>query len=441
MSAETRRFSSILALMDEVTENFDDFGLAPPVLRGLARAGFTTPTPVQRAVIPLALDGVDVLAAATTGSGKTAAFLLPMMQRLLEHSAPRSATRALILVPTRELAQQTEEQFLRLGSYTRLGLGVIIGGVPRSHQIPTLRKNPELLVATPGRLLDHLRAGEVDLSDLECLVLDEADRMLELGFAEDVLALVAASRTGRQSLLFSATLHQRRLHELIGPLLNDPRVVQVDAPRTAPAQMTHQFIRHDSAEQKQAQLLQLLTSEPEGQVLVFVNRRERTLALAQVLRLGALRVAPLHGALDQPERDRVLRLFRQGRVRVLVATEVAARGLDIPDVDLVVHDTPPLRGDDYLHRSGRTGRAGAPGRVVTLVSAADWHRLDRIRRYLHLDIEEHVLPGLKATRFRIPPKRAKSSTTKPGAVRRAKVKQRWRDRGQTKRGQRPDHGP
>lgn len=418
--------------MDDVTDTFEDFGLAAALLRGLTKAGFGAPTPVQQAVIPAALEGADLLVAAATGSGKTAAFLLPVMQRLLERRAPRSATRALVLVPTRELARQSEEHFFRLGSYSRLRLGVIIGGVPRAHQIPTLRKNPELLVATPGRLLDHLRAGEVDLGDLECLVLDEADRMLELGFAEDVLALVAASRAQRQSLLFSATLHHRRLRELIGPLLHEPQVIQVDAPRAAPAQIVHQFIRSDTETQKQAQLLSLLAAESARQVLVFVNRREGTQALADLLRANGLRAAALHGELDQRERNRVLDLLRGARVRVLVATEVAARGLDIPTVDLVVHYVAPPRGDDYLHRSGRTGRAGAPGRVVTLVSAADWHHLESIRRYLGLTFEERVLPGLRASRFRLPPKRVKAPTkTKSSrrAVPQARVKRRWRDRG------------
>lgn len=425
----------------EAPGGFDAFALAEPLRRGLAKAGFTEPTPVQRAVIPAALAGQDLLVAAATGSGKTAAFLLPVMQRLLAEPAPRSATRALILVPTRELAAQIESHFFALGSYTRLGLGVIIGGAARARQIATLRKNPELIVATPGRLLDHLRAGAADLGDLEHLVLDEADRMLDLGFAEDVLAIITHSNPARQSLLFSATLHHRHLQALIGPALREPQVLRIDSPRTPAAALRHQLIRSQDSAQKQAQLLALLAAEPARLALVFVNRRERVLALTDALRAGGERAAGLHGELDQRERERVLGLFRAAQVRVLVATEVAARGLDIPDVDLVAHFDPPPRGDDYLHRSGRTGRAGAAGLAVTLVTPADWHRMDNIRRYLGLALEERVLPGLKAS-FRIPPKRGKAaakpsgkSAAKPGSGQKAKG--RWRDRKAIGRRQAP----
>ncbi|WPL15436.1 ATP-dependent RNA helicase SrmB [Thiorhodovibrio winogradskyi] len=417
---------------------FAVFPLAEPLQRGLVRAGFSEPTPVQQAVIPAALAGADLLVAAATGSGKTAAFLLPLMQRLLAQPAPRAATRALILVPTRELATQIETHFFALGSYSRLGIGVIIGGAPRARQISILRKNPELIVATPGRMLDHLRAGEADLGDLECLVLDEADRMLDLGFAEDVLAILAFCNPKRQSLLFSATLHHRHLQALIGPALREPRVLRIDSPRAPSALIRHQLIRCNETAPKPAQLLGLLAAEPAARlVLVFVNQRERSLSLTEQLRATGHRAAGLHGELEQRERERVLGLFRAGQVRVLVATEVAARGLDIPNVDLVVHYDPPPRGDDYLHRSGRTGRAGVSGLAVTLVTATDWHRMDTIRRYLGLELEERVLPGLKGS-FRIPPKRGKAAGAKSGKARArggkpaapTKAKGRWRDRKQ-----------
>lgn len=434
--------------------DFESFGLHPALQRGLAKAGFSSPTPVQQAVIPSALAGRDLLVSAATGSGKTAAFLLPVMQRLLERSAPRAATRALILVPTRELAQQIETHFFRLGSYSRLGFGVIIGGPPRTHQIPILRKNPEIIVATPGRLLDHLRGGEADLGDLELLVLDEADRMLDLGFAEDVLAIIHRSRVERQSLLFSATLHHRRLEELIGPLLKEPLVLGLDSPRASHPSIEHQLIRSDHQAQKDEQLLRLLATERAAQVLIFANKRERVMSLSAMLIGHGERAAALHGALDQRERNRVLGLFRDGRVRALVASDVAARGLDIPAVGLVVHFDVPRRGDDYLHRSGRTGRAGQTGLAVALVDASEWHRMESIRRYLALDIQERVLPGLKA-RFRVPPKRGKSPKSGAGTPRRgkaeqacggdgkteaaaSKVKQRWRHRKQIGKRRKPE---
>lgn len=417
---------------------FAALALSEPLQRGLLKAGFRQPTPVQQAVIPAALAGADLLVAAATGSGKTAAFLLPLMQRLLAQPAPRASTRALILAPTRELATQIETHFFALGSYSRLGIGVIIGGASRARQIAILRKNPELIVATPGRMLDHLRAGEADLGDLECLVLDEADRMLDLGFAEDVLAILECCNPARQSLLFSATLHHRHLQALIGPALREPRVLRIDSPRAPSALLRHQLIRCNETAPKAAQLLGLLAAEPAARlVLVFVNQRERSLSLTEELRAGGHRAAGLHGELEQRERERVLGLFRAGQVRVLVATEVAARGLDIPNVDLVVHYDPPPRGDDYLHRSGRTGRAGVSGLAVTLVTVADWHRMDTIRRYLGLELEERVLPGLKGS-FRIPPKRGKASGSKSGkttargdkAAIPTKTKGRWRDRKQ-----------
>ncbi|MBB1076289.1 DEAD/DEAH box helicase [Rhodoferax sp. 4810] len=415
---------------------FDDFKLTAPLLRGLERAGFVTPTPMQQQVIPAAQAGADLLVSAATGSGKTAAFLLPLMQRLLAHPAPRSATRALILVPTRELAQQIERHFLLLGSYTRLQIGVITGGPPRSHQLPLLRKNPDIIVATPGRLLDHLHnsGNALSLRDLEMLVLDEADRMLDLGFADDVLAIVNRCHTPRQTWLFSATLHHRRLRELIDPALHQPQVITLDSPRHGGGHpdITHQYILSDSDAQKLQQLRWLL-GEADGQCLVFVNQRIRAESLGQQLRDNNVRSGVLHGELDQRERNRIMGLFQRGVIATLVATDVAARGLDIPAVRLVVNFDPPRSGDDYLHRTGRTGRAGATGVAISLIAAADWNRADSIARYLALTPEFRALPGLKA-QFKggaKPKSKPKSNTV--AQIKQAdkpRVKDRWRDRKQ-----------
>jgi superfamily II DNA/RNA helicase len=419
---------------------FTDFMLPEALGRGLEKAGFDTPTPVQAQVIPLAQDGLDLLVSAATGSGKTAAFLLPIMQRLLETGletgrdgrAARGGTRALILVPTRELARQVYIHFMRLASYTRLTAGVIIGGERRDRQIAIVRRNPDILVATPGRLLDYLRSGEADLADLEVLVLDEADRMLDLGFAEDVLAIIDRSNPGRQSLLFSATLHHRGLAAITDRLLRDPRVVIVNPVREQHPDITHQVILSDDSEHKQRQLLWLLQSEPAQQVLVFTNTRERAIALGPVLQAGGQRVVVLHGELDQRERNRVMGLIHGGQVRCLVATDVAARGLDIPGVQLVVNFELARSGDDYLHRTGRTGRAGEKGLAIALVDPTEWNRMESIERYLGLDFQARAIPGLKAN-FSGPGKRkgpsksaAKAKT--PPAADKPKVKVRERDR-------------
>ena len=415
---------------------FTDFMLPEALGRGLEKAGFETPTPVQAQVIPLAQDGLDLLVSAATGSGKTAAFLLPIMQRLLEtrldRRAARGGTRALILVPTRELARQVYIHFMRLASFTRLTAGVIIGGERRDRQIATVRRNPDILVATPGRLLDYLQSGEADLSGLEALVLDEADRMLDLGFAEDVLAIIGYANPGRQSLLFSATLHHRGLSAITDRLLRDPRVVLVNPVREQHPDIAHQVILSDGLEHKQRQLLWLLQSEPAQQVLIFTNTRERAIALGPLLQVAGQRVVVLHGELDQRERNRVMGLIHGGQVRCLVATDVAARGLDIPGVQLVINFELARSGDDYLHRTGRTGRAGAKGLAIALIDPSEWNRMESIERYLGLDFQARTIPGLKAS-FTGPGKRkgprkttAKSKT--PPAADKPKVKVRERDR-------------
>lgn len=415
---------------------FTDFMLPEALGRGLEKAGFETPTPVQAQVIPLAQDGLDLLVSAATGSGKTAAFLLPIMQRLLEtrldRRAARGGTRALILVPTRELARQVYIHFMRLASFTRLTAGVIIGGERRDRQIATVRRNPDILVATPGRLLDYLQSGEADLSGLEALVLDEADRMLDLGFAEDVLAIIGYSNPGRQSLLFSATLHHRGLSAITDRLLRDPRVVIVNPVREQHPDITHQVILSDGLEHKQRQLLWLLQSEPAQQVLIFTNTRERAIALGPLLQVAGQRVVVLHGELDQRERNRVMGLIHGGQVRCLVATDVAARGLDIPGMQLVINFELARSGDDYLHRTGRTGRAGEKGLAIALVEPSEWNRMEGIERYLGLDFQARAIPGLKAS-FTGPgrrkgPRKTTAKAKTPPAADKPKVKVRERDR-------------
>jgi superfamily II DNA/RNA helicase len=426
---------------------FDDLDLEMPLLRGIAKAGFARPTPVQGRVIPAALQGRDLLVGAATGTGKTVAFLLPVMQRLLERRAPNAATRALVLTPTRELARQVRDHFLAVGSYTRLTADVITGGEPRGRQVAALRRNPDILIATPGRLLEHIESGEAELGDLECLVLDEADRMLDMGFADEVLAILGHCPPERQSLLFSATLEQRGLDDLTRQLLRDPETILVDRPREPHPDITHQVLLSDDPDHKREQLLWLLRREPEERTLVFVNTRERAERLGNWLQAQQQRCAVLHGELEQHERRRVMGLFRQGRVAVLIATDVAARGLDVPEVRRVINCDVPRSGDDYLHRSGRTGRAGTQGVAITMVSAPEWNRMDGIRRYLGLRAERRVIEGLKA-RFKGAPSRAKPGRKQRGptngsgrsvkpAKAAAKPKQRLRDRKNIGKRRRP----
>jgi superfamily II DNA/RNA helicase len=380
-------------------------------MRGLEKEGFETPTEVQAQVIPAALEGRDLLVSAATGSGKTAAFLLPIMERLLGERRPAGGTRALILVPTRELARQIHIHFTRLGSYTRLNNGVITGGDSKGHQIATLRKNPEILVATPGRLLELLESGEADLSDLEILVLDEADRMLDMGFADDVLTIIGRTNPARQSMLFSATLHHRGLSRITEHLLREPRVLTVNPVREQHPNIRHQILLSDGPEHKQRQLLWLLRNETYEKALVFTNTREGATALGNHLIGEGQRAAVLHGELEQRERNRVVGLLHSGQVKVLIATDVAARGLDIPGVERVINFDLPRSGDDYLHRTGRTGRAGEQGVAISLVGASEWNRMESIERYLNLGLERRRIEGLKAS-FKGP---AKGSSAKKGA--------------------------
>lgn len=376
--------------------NFDDFVLPQALLRGVAKAGFQTPTAVQEQVIPAALAGRDLMVSAATGTGKTAAFLLPMIERILQEQRPRDGLRALILVPTRELARQIQDHFMRLASYTRLTLEVIIGGESKAVQVARLRKNPDILVATPGRLLEFLELGEAELKDLDVLVLDEADRMLDLGFGQDVLAIIGHTNPDRQSMLFSATLHQRGLRQITERLMKDPLVLTIDPVRSHPPQILHQLVLSDDPTHKREQLTWLLRHDSCEKTLVFTNTRIAASALGEQLIAAGLRVAVLHGELDQRERNRVIALLQSGRVNTLIATDVAARGLDIPGVQCVINLDVPRCGDDYLHRTGRTGRAGAAGVAISLVIPTEWNHFQSIERYLDLSFERRHIEGLKA---------------------------------------------
>ena len=407
--APARRAPGKSCILRRMEPTFSDLLLPDELLRALDKLGFAQPTPVQQQVLPPSIEGKDLLVSAATGSGKTAAFLLPMMQRFHDTPSPRGGTRGLVLVPTRELGRQILNHFLRLGSYTRLSAEAIGGGEPVSHQVAALRKNPDVLIATPGRLLDHLKRGSADLSDLEVLVLDEADRMLDMGFSEDVLEILGHCNPDRQSLLFSATLNHRGLEPITKGLLRDPLVITTNPKREQHPDIHHQIVLANDAEHKKALLLWLLNNEDFDKALVFTNTREQTSALGAFLQGQGQKAGALHGELDQRERNRVMGLLRNGQIRVLVGTDVAARGLDVPGIDLVINLDVPRNGDDYLHRTGRTGRAGERGLAISLVSANEWNRMEGIERYLHLSFEPRTIEGL-AAKFKGPKKKKKGST-------------------------------
>ncbi len=364
---------------------------------GLAGLGYSEPTPVQEQVVPAALSGADLRISAETGSGKTLAYLLPLAQRILAQELPREAgALALVLVPTRELARQVVKQARELLAKSPLRVQAITGGADFKYQRSVLRGNPEIIVATPGRLLEHCERGSADLTSLQTLVLDEADRMLDLGFRDEVLKIAAFCPPGRQVLMLSATLKYRGLGDISRRLMTAPQSIAVGRVRAPHSSISHQVILADSQAHKDSLLAALLQRGDYGRVLVFGNKRTTAERLAGLLRDAGFRGGCLHGELSTEERKHVMTQFRDGRIGVLCASDVAARGLDIPDIDLVVNYDLPRSGDDYLHRTGRTGRAGATGLAVSLVGAAEWNLMISIQRYLGLAFERLALPGLKA---------------------------------------------
>ena len=374
--------------------SFDRLGLSPELLRVVAREGYTTPTPVQDQAIPLVLAGRDVMAGAQTGTGKTAAFVLPMLQRL--HAArpdgPRRI-RALILAPTRELALQVEASVRTYGAERPIKSVAIYGGVGFDPQVRALRAGPEIVVATPGRLLDHVGQRTIDLSAVEILVLDEADRMLDMGFIRDIRKVLALLPAERQNLLFSATF-SNEIRALASGLLHDPASVQVDA-RNAPSELVEQRVIRVDRERKRELLSHLVKTGVIHQALVFTRTKHGANRLAKQLEQDGIPTTAIHGNKSQPQRVRALADFKADRYAILVATEVAARGLDIDALPHVVNFELPMVPEDYVHRIGRTGRAGVDGEAVSLVCIDEERMLRDIERVLGRSIPSEVIPGFE----------------------------------------------
>jgi len=364
------------------------------LIKALEKQGFEQPTPVQEQSIPAALAGKDLLVSAETGSGKTAAFLLPMLNKLLASDAPNTGTRALVLVPTRELARQVLKNCEALASFSHLKAGLIIGRENFQIQKALFRKNPEILIATPGRLVEHLDQNTPDFKDLEVLVLDEADRMLDMGFGEDVLKITHACNKERQTLLYSATLNQKGLKPMIEKVLTDPQKLLLNSVRDQHQSIRQQIILADDTGHKERLLLALLTREKYEKALIFTNTRAKADVLGEMLFKSEVRSGVLHGDMEQEHRNRVVERLRTGHINALVASDVAARGLDIKGIDLVINFDMARSGDDYLHRIGRTGRAGETGLAVSLIIDPEWNLMAGIERYLGQKFERRVIEGL-----------------------------------------------
>ena len=371
---------------------FSKLGLSSPACASLARLGYETPTPIQTEAIPLVLTGVDLLARAQTGTGKTAAFGLPMIERLLTAGAAtgRVTPRALVLVPTRELAVQVHQALSAYAAPTRLRLVTIYGGVGMGAQIQALRRGADIVVATPGRLIDHLRRKTVDLSAVEVLTLDEADRMLDMGFLPALKTVVATLPRTRQTLLFSATLPEAVIR-LSAEFTRNAVRVNASAEQVVPITVTHQ-VHHVTVERKRDVLTHILTQDGAAQALVFCKTKRGANRVGEDLGQRGVRTGIIHGNKSQNARSRALDDFKSGRVRVLVATDIAARGLDIKHLPLVVNFDLPLVPEDYVHRVGRTGRAGQHGRAVSLVTASEAGLLRQIQQVVAAPLERVAAP-------------------------------------------------
>ncbi|HEX4153481.1 MAG TPA: DEAD/DEAH box helicase [Steroidobacteraceae bacterium] len=373
--------------------SFSDLGLLPELLRAVADKGYDAPSPIQLQAIPAVLAGRDVLAGAQTGTGKTAGFVLPILQTLAGGSAVR-APRALVLTPTRELAAQVAQSARDYGKYLPLRVLQVFGGVNINPQITGLRNGCDILVATPGRLLDLAQQRAADLSQVSVLVLDEADRMLDMGFIHDIRRVIKLLPAKRQNLLFSAT-YSDDIRALAERLLNDPLSIQV-APRNAPIELVDQCAYRVAKDQKRHLLVHLIRDGGWHQVLIFTRTKHGANRLTQQIEGAGIRAAAIHGNKSQAARVKALDMFKRGQITALVATEVAARGLDIKELPQVVNYELPNVPEDYVHRIGRTGRAGARGRAVSLVSSDENAFLRDIERLLKRTIPVLQTPAFEA---------------------------------------------
>ena len=381
-----------------ISTSFESLGLSAELLRAVAEQGYTEPTPIQAQAIPVVLSGRDLLGAAQTGTGKTAGFALPILQKLAAQanasaSPARHPVRALILVPTRELAAQVQESVRAYGRHLKLRSTVIFGGVGFNPQATELRRGVDIVVATPGRLLDHVEQRTIDLRQVEVLVLDEGDRMLDMGFIPAIRRILALLPAKRQNLLFSATFPDE-IRKLAGSFMRDPVTVEV-APRNRPVELISQVAHPVDKDRKRELLAHLVKTGDWHQVLVFTRTKHGANRLAQQLERDGIEADAIHGNKSQPARTRALKRFKDNELQVLVATDIASRGLDIEELPHVVNYDLPHVAEDYVHRIGRTGRAGASGEAVSLVCGEDRPLLAAIERLINRRIEQRTIAGFE----------------------------------------------
>src|SRR5215469_1602355 len=376
--------------------SFESLGLGPALLRALAEQGYAEPTPIQAAAIPVVMEGVDLLAAAQTGTGKTAAFSLPLLQHLSQGApATTRRPRALVLTPTRELAAQVHDNLRDYGKHLRISSTTIFGGVSMGPQMQALRRGVDIVIATPGRLIDHMQQRSLDLSGVEVLVLDEADRMLDMGFLPALKRILAALPRRRQTLLFSATFAPP-IKALAMQFMHEPREVSVTPPNTVATTVTHHVHPVDAANKREL-LLHVLSQDSRRQTLVFSRTKHGADKLVRYLETAGMRAAAIHGNKSQNARTRALSDFKSGRITVLVATDIAARGIDIDQLPIVINFDLPMVAEDYVHRIGRTGRAGANGVALSLVSHEESGLLRDIRKLLNQEIAISEVSGFEPT--------------------------------------------
>jgi superfamily II DNA/RNA helicase len=374
--------------------SFESLGLSAPVLQAVADKGYTTPTPIQEKAIPIVLMGRDVLGCAQTGTGKTASFVLPMIDILSQGRAKARMPRTLILEPTRELAAQVAENFETYGKYNKLNMALLIGGVSFPDQERALERGVDVLIATPGRLLDHFERGGILLNDVKILVIDEADRMLDMGFIPDVERIVATLPPLRQTLFFSATMPPE-IKRLADRFLSNPKEVTVSPPASAGTNIVQGLIVVPEDDKREA-LLALIKSQEVKNAIVFCNRKRDVATLHTTLKKHGLNAGALHGDMSQPARTETLEKFKAGEIQILVASDVAARGLDVQDMSHVFNYDVPFSPEDYVHRIGRTGRAGKVGHSFTLAAPHEGGLIEAIEKLIGTTIPRVEVPGLES---------------------------------------------
>lgn len=393
--------------MSEKTMSFEQLDLSEALLKALDKSGYKEPTPIQQQAIPRALSGKDLIATAQTGTGKTAAFVLPALEYLLK-SAPKGKPRILILTPTRELATQVTDAVAKYSSFMRVNAVSIVGGMPYHAQLRQLSRPNDIVIATPGRLIDYMERGKIDLSEVRMLILDEADRMLDMGFIDAVKHIAEVTPADRQTLLFTATM-DNRLAKLAQNLLHSPERIEIASKALTVDQIEQRIHMVDDDNHKNQLLHYLLGEEDMDKAIVFSATKRNADKLARQLEDAGFAVAALHGDMNQHRRNKTILLFRNNKISVLVATDVAARGIDISDISHVINYDLPKFAEDYVHRIGRTGRAGKSGIAISLVLPSENGQLKRIERFTRHTISQSVIAGLeprKKPMFDNKPKRA-----------------------------------